>query len=127
MKRMTIILATFMAMVWQAGVWHHALAGTAEEIKEGSKEAVSEIKKNAVETGKAMADTGKEVKEGTQKGWSEFKEDAVKAGVAVKESVKEVGRDIKKAFNETKTAVTKEFTGNETAGQDQDKEKGAGK
>jgi len=111
MKRLIILVAACLLVAAFGCGLERAIAGTVEQIKEGSKEAVSEIKDGVVKTGKAIAETGKDVKEGSQKGWSGFKEDAVKAGTEVKESAKEVGKDIKKAFHETKETVKKEFTG----------------
>lgn len=111
MKRW-ITIAIGCVLMGAIGGWSApAAAGTADQIREGSKEAAHEIKEDAVQTGKAMVETGKEIKEGSQKGWSDFKQDAVKAGKSVKESVKEAGKDFKKAFKETKEAVKKEFTG----------------
>jgi len=113
MKRTLCFAVLLLALVSLAGFVATTIAGTAEEIEDGSKKVASEIKKDAVETGKAIAETGRQVKEGTQKGWSDFKKDAATSGEAVKDSVKSVGKDIKKAFHETKEAVAKEFSGND--------------
>lgn len=102
MKRLTIILMGIVVMIPLVGMPSPGLCGNVEEIKKESKEAVSEIKDGAVETGKAVAETGKEIKDG-----------AVQTGVAVKEKVKAVGQGFKKAFQETKDAIKKEFTGDD--------------
>lgn len=77
-------------------------AGTAEDIKTGSKKAAQEIKEGAVETGKAAAETGKQIKDGSKKAWNK-----------AKEGVKEVGQDFKKAYEETRDAIRKEFSRND--------------
>jgi len=100
MKYWTMMMACFMALILWASVPPRALAGGVEKIKNGTQEAVSEVKKEAVRAGKAAAETGKEIKDG-----------AVKTGTAVKEGVKEVGQGIKKACQETRDAVTREFSG----------------
>jgi hypothetical protein len=100
MKHWKIIMAGLMALILWASVPPRAVAGSVEKIKEGTREAVSEVKKEAVRAGKAAAETGSEIKEG-----------AVEAGTAIKVSVKEVGRDIKKAYRHTRDAVTREFSG----------------
>lgn len=100
MKSWTMIAAGLVTVILFITVPPRTMAGSMEKIKEGTREAVSEVKKEAIRAGKAAAETGKEIKEGS-----------VKAGATIKEGVKEAGRDIKKAFKETKTAVTKEFSG----------------
>ena len=94
-----IIVAGVAALILCAAIPPLAAAGTVEKIKEGTREAVSEVGKEAARAGKAAAETGKEIKEG-----------AVKTGTTIKEGVKEVGQDIKKAYQETRDAVTKEFS-----------------
>ena len=104
MKYWTMMMAGLLALTLCASVPLPAVAGGVEKIKEGTREAASEIKNEAVRAGKAAAETGKEIKE-----------DAVRTGTAikegVKEGVKEVGQGFKKAYQETRDAVTKEISG----------------
>ena len=100
MKYCTALMAGLIALLLYAAAPSRAMAGNVEEIKEGTREAVSEVGKEAVRAGKAAAKTGKEIKDG-----------AAQAGTAIKESVKEVGRGVKKAYRETREAVTREFSG----------------
>lgn len=100
MKHRTMMMAGLVAFILCLAIPPRAVAGTVEEIKNGTREAVSEVGKGAVRAGKAAAKTGKEIKKG-----------AVKTGTAVKEGVKEVGRGFKKAYQDTRDAVTKEFSG----------------
>ena len=113
MKRFMRIVGCALALNFFSGLLVPTIAGTAEEAQEGSGKIASEIKKDAVETGKAIVDTGKQVKEGASKGWSEFKKDAATAGAAVRDSVTEAGKNVKKTFHETKDAVTRQFSGND--------------
>jgi hypothetical protein len=100
MKYRTLISTGIMAlMVWTAAP-SAAMGGSVEEIKDGARQAVSKVRKEAVRAGRSAAGTGREIKEG-----------AVKAGAEAKEGAKQVGRDIKKAFQDTKNAVAKEFSG----------------
>ena len=104
MKYRTMIMTSFLALILWAPVPRPAVAGGVEKIKEGTREAASEVKKEAVRAGKAAAETGKEIKEG-----------AVRTGTAIKEGVKdgakEVGQGFKKAYQETRDAVSKEISG----------------
>jgi hypothetical protein len=107
MKHGTMMMALLSVSILWVSAPLRAVADSAEKIKEGTREAVTEVRKEAVQAGKAAAETSREIKEG-----------AVKTGEAIKESAKEVGRGIKKAYQETRDAVTKEFSGNtrETTG-----------
>jgi hypothetical protein len=100
MKYWTMMMAGLLALTLCASVPLPAVAGGVEKIKEGTREAVSEVKNDAVQAGKAAAETGKEIKE-----------DAVRTGTAIKEGAKEVGQGFKKAYQETRDAVTKEISG----------------
>ncbi len=100
MRYWTMMMAGLMALVLWASVPPRAVAGSVEKIKDGTKEAVSEVKKEAVRAGKAAAETGREIKEG-----------AVETGAAIKVGVREIGRDIKKAYRNTRDAVAREFSG----------------
>ena len=100
MKYGTMMLAGLLALILWVSVPPRAGADKVEKIKEGTREAVAEVRKDAVQAGKAAAATGRDIKEG-----------AVKTGKAIKESAKEVGRGVKKAYQETRDAVAKEFSG----------------
>ena len=100
MKYWTMMMAGLLALTLWASVPLPAVAGGVEKIKEGTREAVSEVKNEAVQAGKAAAETGKEIKE-----------DAVRTGTAIKEGATEVGQGFKKAYQETRDAVTKEISG----------------
>jgi hypothetical protein len=99
MKYWTMMMAGLLALTLWASAPLPAVAGGVEKIKEGTREAASEIKNEAVRAGKAAAETGREIKE-----------DAVRTGTAikegVKEGVKEVGQGFKKAYQETREAVS---------------------
>lgn len=101
MKRLAAIVAAgFLIVVSLAGFLDGATAGNPEKIKAESKNAASDIKGAAAQTGKAFAKAGKEIKDG-----------AVKTGAAAKGSFKNIGRDFKKACKETRDAFKKEFNG----------------
>jgi len=89
MKIIILCTAALLYVVSVGATFDLAMAGTLEEVKEGSKAAVEEVKEGAIETGKAAVEAGKEVKEG----------------------FKEVGQGIKKAYQDTKEAVKKEISG----------------
>lgn len=100
MKYCSALMAGLIALILYTAAPSRAAAGSVEEIKKGTRDAVSEIGKVAVRAGKAAAKTGKEIKKG-----------AAKTGTSIKQSAKEVGRGFKKAYRETRDAVTREFSG----------------
>jgi hypothetical protein len=93
MKYWTMIMAGLLALILWASAPTPTMAGGVEKIKEGTREAVSEMKNEAVRAGKVI------------------KKGAVKTGKAIKEGAKEVGKGFKKAYQETRDAVTKETSG----------------
>jgi hypothetical protein len=100
MKYWKLMIAGLIALTLCIAVPALTMAGSVEKIKDDTKEAVSDAKKEAIQTGRAAVETGKGIKK-----------EAVKTGIAIKEGVKEVGREFKKAYQETRDAVKKEVSG----------------
>jgi F0F1-type ATP synthase membrane subunit b/b' len=112
MKILKLIMAAALLLMPTLGMLGQGLAdGPAGKIKEESREAAQQIKKDAIETGKEAAQIGQAAKQDSQETWSKIRETGVKAGTAIKEGVKAAGHDIKKAYQETKAAIEKEVSG----------------